>query len=238
MNAHTFRRESADHLRRAREAGELVYTANWFSEDVLAANLGARAGRILPPFPIRWSPRLFLVHTATAIRAVANVDPPLHTSPRDQLKPYSDPVEKVRTAVAADTREARELGSATFIQGDVTKLPTDVTHNLVVAHPPYLGVIHYNQIHRLATDLFDLASRTDPSAALEDLDWGFADLKANYMSTDSGGRYQAFVERVADSLLKVTNVVGGPSSSSAIRGTRAYFVTRSATTCANWRRGD
>lgn len=206
VNDDRFQRDASSRLARALELGELAYIAKWFSREVLERTWALV--RAVSATDDRVVAATLLVHTAAAIRAVANVDPRCTHHLVTKIKPHVDPVAVVASAVRSDAREQCNLEEADFRQGDVRSLVPERAHDLVVAHPPYLGVIHYNQIHRLTTDLFSLAQSVDDPVGLRGLDWTFTELKAADMSTDNSDRYEHFLEQVADSLAKSTSVGG------------------------------
>jgi len=206
-------RRSVTTLARHLRAGELQYTRRWIGERALArlwlvlqaiatADIGTAARRGL------------LVAFASIVRDVANVDPRCTHHLVTKLKPYVDCASLLDSRVPllagqVGMKGAHFTGTETeVVQGDFSSDPPASEYDFVLLHPPYLGVIHYNQIHRLATDLIDLVNRTTPVDVLGQLSWDHSTIKSGDMSTDNSARYEDFVARVADSTVKVTAVGG------------------------------
>jgi hypothetical protein len=69
--------------------------------------------------------------------------------------------------------------------------------DLAIIHPPYLGVIHYHLIHRLSTDLLDIANRIWSPESIKQYDFAYSKLRGSDVSTDSSDKYNNFVKGIA-----------------------------------------
>jgi hypothetical protein len=86
-------------------------------------------------------------------------------------------------------------------------------------HPPYLGVINYHQIHRLATDMLDIVKRTIAPAGLASYDFSYATLKQHDVSTDRTEKYMQFVDNLASVM---TRIVAPDGRCAVIIGDQRY----------------
>jgi hypothetical protein len=177
------------------------YARKWFRKDTLEAVL--RLLIAICQQPNESQQRIFFIGAAQTIREVASVDPRCthHLVRKD--KPFIDPlgvwVDKSLVAARATRTSPVEGASVSVLQGNALELATNAPMaDVLLVHPPYLGVIHYNQIHRLATDLLDYVAQSAlHPATLRRFDFDYGRLRAGDMSTDNEGRYQDFIQRLA-----------------------------------------
>lgn len=187
------------------------YTRKWFREDTLEALLSLLAG--ISAVKDARVQRLMFVGAAQVIRAVASVDPRCTHHLVTKKKPFQDPVPQWQEYVLSIASRVRSRpAAATDIsvrQESVLAgvLPQE-SADFVLLHPPYLGVIHYHLIHRLATDLLDFISTTLHAPALKDLDFSYESLKAGDMSTDREERYSEAVKLLAIQMRRVVRKTG------------------------------
>lgn len=185
------------------------YARKWFRDDTLRAVLALLAA--IGNIKDEQEQRLAFIGAAQAIREVASVDPRCTHHLVRKEKPFIDPVGVWARKTLVASRAARErpvVESRTRVhQGSALdcNLSGQQAH-VALVHPPYLGVIHYNQIHRLATDLLDYVSAAHPQAAsLGGLTFDHDRLRELDMSTDNETRYRRFIgdlaPRLTDSLV-------------------------------------
>lgn len=179
-------------------AEEYKYTRKWFRDDTLNAVLSLMFSiALVNNVHIQ---RLMFVSAAQVVREVASVDSRCTHHLVTKQKPFMDPLPLWREKVLASTdvvrKELAVLPSISIRQASV--LDEDFQSNcvdFVIAHPPYLGVIHYNLIHRLATDLLDIVNKVKRPASLKAYDFGYARIKEADLSTDNTKSYLAFIEK-------------------------------------------
>lgn len=77
--------------------------------------------------------------------------------------------------------------------------------DLVILHPPYLGVIHYHNIHRLALDLVHFSSRDVPevSASFE-----YETVRSYDASTDRDDAYREKMQSVLEEAVRIVKPTG------------------------------
>jgi len=207
-----FRRSSRRRLRQHLGGGFLAYSARWIHPEVLD-QLWLAARAIAGVDDLRCQAALFIAFSGV-VRDVANVDPRCTHHLVTKIKPLSDCVQRIDSMLASPWPGASAPGDRTadygaFVQqADVTSWTPAKSHDLVVVHPPYLGVIHYNLIHRLVTDLLHLVSISDAPVSLAGLEWEHAQIKLADMSTDNERRYDGFIRSLSDVLIKSTCVGG------------------------------
>lgn len=146
-----------------------------------------------------------LVAASQIVRDVAHVDSRCTHHLVTKVKPRvegADLLSKWAVALAGVATALRDPSGPTQ---DVAVLQRGFTHSalpdrsidLLLAHPPYLGVIHYNQIHRLSTDLFAALAEERPIASLRNLNFSHSSIKEADASTDNGAHYQVFIDEFA-----------------------------------------
>jgi hypothetical protein len=185
----------------------LDYARKWFRADTLGALL-----RLL--FAIADEEdaavaRVHLVAAAQIIREVASVDPRCTHHLVTKQKPFIDPLplwlEQVAQVVRAVRPNAADPRRVVVQQASALECPGELPPaGFVLIHPPYLGVINYHLIHRLATDLLGIVQQVRAPEALAGLDFGHERLRATDMSTDRTETYQRSVERLADAMAGAT----------------------------------
>ena len=198
------------------------YTRKWFRLDTLTSVLDMLA-EIAEIKDVRIQRYLF-VAAAQIIRDVASVDPRCTHHLVTKQKPFINPVplwldQLSQGMVAIRTNPASDdLISVT--QGSILgKTLEHESANLVLAHPPYLGVIHYHLIHRLASDLLDYISTRKTPASLQKYDFNYERLREADVSTDNSDRYLSFIQRFASVM---TNVVTPDGRCVIIIGDQRY----------------
>lgn len=183
-----------------------AYTQKWFRADTLEAMLRLMF-RIADVEPVG-TQRLLFVAAAQVVRDVASVDPRCTHHLVTKLKPFINPLplwrEKVAQAVKAVRLQPADPSRISISQDSILEAPIkDASVDFAFIHPPYLGVIHYHLIHRLATDLLDVVNKLRSPAALRIYDFEHARLKKADVSTDNTKPYQEFVERLAQVMERV-----------------------------------
>lgn len=200
-----------NHWQRIVADEKFQYTKKWFREDTLYATL-ALLWRIAQVDDIAMQ-RLFFVASAQVIRDVASVDPRCTHHLVTKHKPFIDPVplwysqvsqilSSVPSVPADPARISVKQGSALDNQ-----LPKE-SADFVLAHPPYLGVIHYHLIHRLATDLLDIVKSNTAPISLQKYDFDHSKLKKADVSTDSTHAYKLFVQQFASTMQQIVSPDG------------------------------
>ena len=177
-----------------------AYARKWFREDTLNALLGLLFQ--IAETKDKRVQRLQFVAAAQVVREVASVDPRCTHHLVTKKKPFVDPFlawrERVREIAAAVRTEPADPRRTTVAQGSALRFPiADDSADFLLIHPPYLGVIHYHLIHRLATDLFDLVRAARSPASLRKYEFGYAAIKEADVSTDDTDRYRRFVRDLA-----------------------------------------
>lgn len=176
------------------------YMRKWFREDTLTALL-ALLFQIAEVEDHRIQ-RFLFVAAAQIVRAVASVDPRCTHHLVTKEKPFVDPLPLWRD------HASRSLGAVRSNSADPSLVSVEQTSvfeaqldadsaDFVLTHPPYVGVIHYHLIHRLATDLLDIVNLAESPVSLRDHDFDHARIKASDVSTDSTKAYRLFVEKLA-----------------------------------------
>lgn len=183
-----------------------AYTRKWFRADTLEAML-ALMFRIANVEDVR-TQRLLFVAAAQVVRDVASVDPRCTHHLVTKLKPFINPLplwrEKVAQAVKAVRLQPADPSLISISQASILEAPIkDASVDFTFIHPPYLGVIHYHLIHRLATDLLDIVNNVRRPVALRIYDFEHTRLKKADVSTDNTKPYREFVERLAEVMERV-----------------------------------
>lgn len=185
-------------------ADSFAYTRKWFRPDVLTATatLFERIAHSPPP-----AQRLLFIAAAQLIRDVANVDPRCTHHLVTKQKDFVDPATLLADRARAANRnlpEGRLVGAAVRQASatDPSWYPTGP--KFLLLHPPYLGVIHYHLIHRLATDMLSACQAATSPEVLSGLSFDHAAIKQQDVSTDNDAPYARFVEDIAATAYKVT----------------------------------
>ncbi len=188
-----------------RLAGEqFTYTRKWFRPDVLTAT--AALFERIAACPPQAQPLLYVV-AAQLVRDVANVDSRCTHHLVTKRKEFVDPATLLPERARSANSALRESGGliASVRQASATDpswYPTEP--KFLLLHPPYLGVIHYHLIHRLATDLLSAVQATCDPEMLRDLSFDHAEIKTQDASTDNDAPYARFVVDLAATAEKVT----------------------------------
>ncbi|HTB21727.1 MAG TPA: DNA methyltransferase [bacterium] len=153
------------------------------------------------------------VAAAQVIRDVASVDTRCTHHLVTKKKPFIDPfplwisqTSRVINAVrpkAADPSQIVVRQESALSSNSMRGIA-----DLVIVHPPYLGVIHYHQIHRLATDLLDIVQKIKKPITLKGLDFEYTQLRNADISTDKSESYLNSIERLADTMATSTSADG------------------------------
>lgn len=176
-----------------------IYAKKWFRKDTLLATLELLF-QIAEEKEERIQ-RLMFIAASQTIRAVASVDARCTHHLVTKVKPFIDPVplwEETLVGCLSAIREAAvDSAKVTIYQGSAVKLQLQrESIDLAILHPPYLGVIHYHQIHRLATDLLDIVSRTKFPASLSKYVFDYERIADDDVSTDNGKSYDVFIQNI------------------------------------------
>ncbi len=172
-----------------------AYTRKWFRPDTWVSLL-ALLHEISRETDVRVQ-RLFFVACAQIIRDVASVDPRCTHHLVTKKKPYIDPTPNWlrRVKIIGDIVRRMPVDEQQIVVKQQSVLQHDLGRQLdvVILHPPYLGVIHYHLIHRLATDLFGLVQNLYRPISLDGLDFRHTEIKSKDASTDRTENYRTFV---------------------------------------------
>jgi DNA modification methylase len=187
------------------------YTRKWFRIDTLASVLDLLSG-IADVEDVRIQRYLF-VAAAQIIRDVASVDPRCTHHLVTKQKPFINPIplwlDQVSRGIEAIKTNSASPDLISVSQGSTLSKPLEnESANLVLAHPPYLGVIHYHLIHRLASDLLDYISAAKTPASLQKYDFNYKRLKEADVSTDNSDRYLSFIKQFASIMNNVVTPGG------------------------------
>lgn len=181
-----------------------AYARKWFNEPSLRRLLQVADAVARLEVPTRLS-RLLLVALAAAVRDVAEVDARCTHHLVRKRKPYTDALplleSKALGLAEAVSRIPLRAGGAEVrvVQRSYVDDPKN-RPSLAIVHPPYLGVIHYNLIHRLSTELLRFLQGTSAPQALDGLDFDPEALRSTDISTDADARYDEFLMRLATRL--------------------------------------
>jgi len=176
------------------------YTRKWFRKDTLDSVLGLLF-QIADVQDIRVQRLLFLIASQVA-KEVASIDPRCTHHLVTKKKPFIDPIsllrEKMKRGFGALYDKPPIVSRISIRQESVfqSKLEKN-SYDFVLAHPPYLGVIHYHLIHRLATDLLDIVNRVGSPDSIKHLDFSYEKIKSSDVSTDNSERYSSFIKDFA-----------------------------------------
>jgi hypothetical protein len=184
-----------------------AYARKWFNEPSLRRLLQVADAVTRLEVPTRLS-RLLLVALAATVRDVAEVDARCTHHLVRKRKPYTDalPLLESKALGLADAVSRIPLregcAEVRVVQRSYVDDPTN-RPSLAIVHPPYLGVIHYNLIHRLSTELLRFLQETAAPLALDGLDFDPDALRSTDVSTDADARYDEFLMRLATRLEQV-----------------------------------
>lgn len=189
------------------QSDDFSYSRKWFRDDTLVAVL--KLLEAVSEVKDARTQRYFFVALAQVVRDVASVDARCTHHYVRKEKPFVDPVplwaKRVRDNVGVVRPAPLASESARVVQASFQSAEPSESADLLLLHPPYLGVIHYNLIHRLATDLLGIAQEVRRPVSLSGLDFSHANIKAEDMSTDNGKKYSLTLKDVAsaaDRMLK------------------------------------
>ncbi len=197
------------------EDASFGYARKWFNEPSLERLLQVASAIGEAKFETRLQ-RLLLVALAGITREVAEVDPRCTHHLVRKGKGYVDalPLLGKRALAIAEAvaevplREAAPGADWLIHQQSALEPAADTQADLVIAHPPYLGVIHYHLIHRLGTEVLRYLQAEHGLSALDGLTFDAEEIKAGDGSTDNSAKYGVFLEGLASSLSEVV-VPGG-----------------------------
>jgi hypothetical protein len=176
---------------------QFQYARKWFRPDTLRAVIDLLF-RIAKVADAR-TQRLLFVAAAQEIRTVASVDPRcthhLVTKKRDFIDPRALVAARALASLqtlttAHSVRRDAEIHQGSILAAQDANGPFD----FVLAHPPYLGVIHYHLIHRLATDLLHFVNVTESPSTLRSYDFSSETIRGVDVSTDRSEKYDQFVD--------------------------------------------
>jgi len=199
-----------------------TYTSKWFRRDTLSAVLALL--RHIGQVENERVQRLMFISAAQVIREVASVDPRCTHHLVTKRKAFIDPVPGWRKLVvknggivlpASVDRSKIRIAQGSAVGPDIEGFRAE----FALVHPPYLGVIHYNAIHRLATDLLDYISSTVKPISLRKYHFGHESLRSADMSTDNSERYVNFIAQIAE---KMRTVVKPDGRCAVIIGDQRY----------------
>lgn len=190
---------------------EFAYTRKWFRTETLTRV--AKLLEAISDIDDVELQRLLFILTSQEIRNVACVDARCTHHLVRKEKPFIDPWQRVKesllsaggNAVSSRLLEARR---PIIEQRSVVHDIPEGKFGFVLAHPPYLGVIHYNQIHRLATDLLAYTRASCQPASLMPYEFGIAQIKAADVSTDNEAQYDDFIYKFAQRIHSVVTPGG------------------------------
>lgn len=182
------------------------YTRKWFRADTLISVLDMLS-EIAEIKDVRIQ-RYLLVAAAQVVRDVASVDPRCTHHLVTKQKPFINPVppwlEQVSRGLPAIRSNSADEKLISVSQGSALGNHWNgESANLVLAHPPYLGVIHYHLIHKLASDLLDYINIRKAPASLQKYDFGYERLREGDVSTDNSDRYLSFIEQFASAMYNI-----------------------------------
>tara|TARA_Y100001936_G_scaffold250826_1_gene304729 strand:- start:4118 stop:5338 length:1221 start_codon:yes stop_codon:yes gene_type:complete len=175
------------------------YTKKWFREDTLDAIL-LLLFRIsnIKQTDIQ---RIFFVVASNIVREVASVDPRCTHHLVTKKKPFIDPFPIFREKILKIIPEVSEKRNNENIHIKQRSIFNNNfrknSFNFVLAHPPYLGMIHYHLIHRLATDLLDIVNFCRIPKSLKKYSFDYEQIKQFDISTDNSEKYYKFIEDFA-----------------------------------------
>lgn len=182
------------------------YTKKWFRKDTLNAllNLFLEIAEVED----EQIQRLLFVAAAQVVRDVASVDSRcthhLVTKKKGFVNPTTLWKEKVANIVKAGRRTSVDLSRIVIRQGSVFEPTLELdSAEFALIHPPYLGMIHYHLMHRLATDLLDVVNMMKSPASLKKYDFNYERIRKVDVSTDSSNEYNLFVKKLTEKLQKI-----------------------------------
>lgn len=227
MSSSRNRSRAQEKLADVQARSALEYTQKWFEQDNLASIWLLLQGLIATGAPLEGWPTF-----ATAVRELASVDPRCTHHLVRKKRPSMD-------ALAAFASRAESLDRSWFAgrkmnvevkQGSYTSHHAQA--GLVLAHPPYEGVINYHAIHRLTTDLMAAADVSRRVAAASDLVFDHPTIRDLDASSDNKSRYSNFIERFCDWAPSVTApcgrvaiIVGDSRHKGLLRHPFSHFIS-------------
>lgn len=186
------------------------YTRKWFRDDTIHAVLDL----LFEIANVRdlYAQRLFFVVAAQIIRKVASVDPRCTHHLVSKKKPFIDPVhlwkDKLYRSLEAIRTVPANPNQIVVEQGSIIDTPYHRNADVVIIHPPYLGVINYQLIHRLAADLLDIINLVRAPISLKPYNFDYRKIKEADVSTDNTSKYHCFVEKLTEVMSHIVNSDG------------------------------
>lgn len=182
------------------------YTRKWFRKDTLNAvmTLFFKIAEVED----ETVQRLLFVAAAQVVRDVANVDPRcthhLVTKKKDYINPIPLFRERINQNLAKNREASANTSKISISQSSVFDLPLEKNSaDFVLIHPPYLGVIHYPLIHRLATDVLDIVNKIRAPMTLKKYNFDYLGIKKTDASTDNTEEYRNFGKKLVEVVQKV-----------------------------------
>lgn len=177
------------------------YTRKWFRKDTLNALLALLFQ--IAEIQDEQIQRLLFVAAAQVVREVASVDPRCTHHLVTKKKNFINPVPLWRQEVSQIMEAIRNIPidplRISIIQGSVFECNLEgYDADFVLIHPPYLGMIHYHLIHRLATDLLGIVSSAKTPVSIRKYNFQYQQIKRTDVSTDDSGKYWLFVRKLAE----------------------------------------
>lgn len=156
---------------------------------------------------------IFFIAACQKIRDVANIDPRcthhLVTKKKEFIDIKSGLRKHIDKVVKSMNQDEKYASKILVKQADSIDENLNIgKFDLVLAHPPYLGMINYHLIHRLQTDILHYVSESRNPNALFDLNFENSSIKSHDVSTDSENKYSTFVARFAERMSKIVNQGG------------------------------
>jgi len=190
---------------------EYEYSRKWWREDSLIETLKLFWSISMESDPVIQS--IFFVAAAEEIRNVANIDPRcthhLVTKKKDFIDIKQGLEDEVKDVMKCLNAHIVDGSNIIVTQGDSTDSEVEVLDaDLVIAHPPYLGMINYHLIHRLPTDILHYTQEMFSPESLQGLNFKNDGIKSNDVSTDSSAKYSKFISRFAERMKSVVNPSG------------------------------
>jgi DNA modification methylase len=187
------------------------YTRKWFRKDSLNALLALLFE--IAELDDERTQRLLFVAAAQTARDVASVDSRcthhLVTKKKDFINPVPLWMQEVNLGLEAVRKTQIDNSKISITQGSILEYALEKeSADFALIHPPYLGMIHYNLIHRLATDLLDVVKRAKMPASLNKYDFRYERIRETDVSTDNEKQYKFFIERLAEIMQKVVSPNG------------------------------
>jgi site-specific DNA-methyltransferase (cytosine-N4-specific) len=181
-------------------SGKYTYTQKWFRPDTFNA-IAALFLRIATVQDLAIQ-RFLFVAASQVVRDVASVDPRCTHHLVTKQKPFINPLplwsDRANRSITAIRNTPANVSEIEVRQDSVLNISGLVSApDFVLLHPPYLGVINYHLIHRLATDLLDITKEITNASSLQNYSFDYNVLKREDVSTDRTDSYIEFVNNIA-----------------------------------------